>query len=309
MRPYKVFLLSTALVFGSLISNAQEVADAAVKAPAEPERSFTEILGLPTDPVLIALVSVMVALFLVLLFLTRTFRSLDIAIYGKRVTEKEPAMSWKNVVSTMNEAVPVEEEHSILTDHEYDGIRELDNNLPLWWRYLFYGTIAFSFIYIFRYHIFKTGDLPIAEYDKQIAQAEVDKEVMRKSNAANVDESTVVLLADESAIAAGGKIFGDNCKACHGGAGEGGVGPNLTDEYWIHGGGIKNVFKTIKFGVPEKGMISWQAQLKPQQIQQVASYILSLQGSKPANAKAPQGDIYKDEQTGAAVDSAAVAVK
>jgi cytochrome c oxidase cbb3-type subunit III len=110
-------------------------------------------------------------------------------------------------------------------------------------------------------------------------------------------------------VAAGKKIFGDNCRACHGSVGEGGVGPNLTDEYWLHGGGIKNVFKTIKYGVPEKGMIAWQAQLKPQQIQQVASYIISLKGSNPANGKAAQGDIYVDEQIDVKSDSVKVAEK
>ena len=81
---------------------------------------------------------------------------------------------------------------------------------------------------------------------------------------------------------------------CHGQKGEGLVGPNFADEYWIHGGGIKNVFKVIKYGVPDKGMIAWQAQLKPADMQKVGSYILTLQGTNPPNPKAPQGTIWAD---------------
>lgn len=111
---------------------------------------------------------------------------------------------------------------------------------------------------------------------------------------ANVDENSVVVLTDAGAIAAGKGIYDGNCASCHGVAGEGLVGPNLTDAYWLHGGGIKNVFKTIKYGVPAKGMIAWQNQLNPEAIQKVSSYIVTMQGSNPANAKAPQGEIWNE---------------
>jgi cytochrome c oxidase cbb3-type subunit III len=170
-------IVCISLVLIGHASSAQDLAEPAAPIPA---KSISEIIGLPSDPILIALLSFIIALFLVFIFLTRTFRSIDLAIYGKR--EKiAPSLNWKEVVSTMNETVPVEEEERILTVHEYDGIRELDNNLPLWWRYMFYGTIVFSFIYIFRYHIFKTADLPLAEYKNELVQAELAKEEMRRN--------------------------------------------------------------------------------------------------------------------------------
>lgn len=230
----------------------------------------------------------------VLLFLSRIFHTLRTEFYGAPVKPvSAPVVNWKKISNTLQEAVPVEEEHNVTLDHEYDGIRELDNNLPLWWKYMFYATIVFSFIYIVRYHMI-SGNSQEDEFKKELAMAEIAKEEYRKKNAANVDETTVTML-DASGIDAGKTIFNENCRACHGGVGEGGVGPNLTDDHWLYGGGIKNIFKSIKYGIPEKGMKAWQAELKPVQIQQLSSYIMSLRGSKPANAKEPQGDIYVDE--------------
>ena len=133
------------------------------------------------------------------------------------------------------------------------------------------------------------------EYDSAIAQAKVEKTAMLKKTASNVDENSVVILADAGDISKGKSSYITKCAACHGQNGEGGVGPNLTDEFWIHGGGVKNIFKTIKYGVQEKGMIAWQAQMQPTEMQQVASFILTLQGTKPANGKAPQGNLYIEE--------------
>ncbi len=279
---------------------------------SQPSQSWIEKTGLPSDPILIALLAAIIVLFVVAIYLKSTYTSLYREIFGKEPLPVQKEISLKKVVSIMNESVPVEEEHSILTDHEYDGIRELDNNLPLWWRYMFYGTIIFSFVYLFKFHVFKTGELQLEEYQKEVASAEIMKEENRKKDAANVDEKSVVYLEDAAAIASGKTIFNDNCRACHGGAGEGGVGPNLADEYWLHGGGISNVFKTIKYGVPDKGMIAWQAQLKPKQIQEVASYILTLKGTNPPNAKAAQGEIYKEDaafKDSLATDSVKVALK
>ena len=183
---------------------------------------------------------------------------------------------------------------AVMTDHEYDGIRELDNNLPPWWKYGFYFTIVFAVIYLINYHVTRTAPLQLQEYKQEMAEAEVSKSKQLKTESAGVDENTVTELNDPALIASGLEIFKGNCASCHGQNGEGGVGPNLTDEYWLHGGGIKNVFKVIKYGVPEKGMISWQQSLKPEAIQKVASYILTLHGSKPANAKEPQGEIWKE---------------
>ncbi|MBA4848897.1 cbb3-type cytochrome c oxidase N-terminal domain-containing protein [Emticicia sp. BO119] len=195
---------------------------------------------------------------------------------------------WQKEAGT---TIPVEKEETILMNHNYDGIQELDNHLPPWWVKMFYATIVFSVIYLGLYHVWNIT--PLQEEEYQIAMEEGKKEVeLYQSKMANtIDEKTVKLLVDDNKTLSNGKdIFVGKCAACHGQAGEGGVGPNLTDEYWLHGGSINDIFKTVKYGVPEKGMIAWQATLKPNEIQSVSNYILSIQGSNPANAKAPQGE-------------------
>lgn len=211
--------------------------------------------------------------------------------------EQQDVMSklWDRLVGQLGDAVPIEQEEEIALDHNYDGIRELDNNLPPWWKMLFYGSIVWSIGYLFYYHVSGEGVLQAEAYE--IAMEEAEREQLeRLANAPDlVNEENVEVLADASAIDKGKQIYTINCVACHGPLGEGGVGPNFTDNYWIHGGGIVNIFKTIKYGVPEKGMISWQQQLKPTQMQQVASYIMTLEGTNPPNGKEPQGTIWVDE--------------
>jgi cytochrome c oxidase cbb3-type subunit III len=204
--------------------------------------------------------------------------------------------SWEEkIVHSLTQAVPVENEKPIELDHEYDGIRELDNRLPPWWVGMFYACIIWSVIYMFYYHISGNGKLQIEEYNEEMAIAELQKEEYLKKAADKVNESSVTTLTADADLAKGKQIYTAYCVACHGGAGEGGVGPNLTDKYWIHGGGIKNIFKTVKYGVPEKGMIAWQTQLKPGEMQQVSSYIMTLQGTNPPNGKEPQGTEYLEE--------------
>ena len=196
---------------------------------------------------------------------------------------------WKR----LQDARPIEREAEIELDHNYDGIRELDNNLPPWWLWGFYISIAFAVIYIFRFHILGTAPLSAEEYQQQLAEAEVQK-AEYLANAANlVDENNVVMLEDPAMLNDGAKIFAKNCQVCHAADGGGGVGPNLTDIYWLHGGSIKDIFTTIKYGVPAKGMIPWKDQLNPSDMQKVASYIMSLQGTTPATPKEPQGDAYE----------------
>jgi cytochrome c oxidase cbb3-type subunit 3 len=200
---------------------------------------------------------------------------------------------------SLSGAVPIEQEKDILMDHEYDGIMELDNKLPPWWLYMFYFTIVFGVFYVGYYH-FSDGLSQEEEYLAEMAVAEAQKAEFLASAANNVDESNAEVLTDATALANGKEKFETLCVACHAATGGStqnppGVGPNLTDKYWLHGGGVKNIFKTIKYGVPAKGMISWEAQLSPRQIQEVASYIISLEGSNPPNAKDPQGEIWSDE--------------
>lgn len=203
-------------------------------------------------------------------------------------------------------------EAAITLDHEYDGIRELDNNLPSWWKYMFYATIVFAVIYLFYYHVFYAGPLQTEEYQTELAVAAARKASNLASSGAKIDENSVVLLTDEADLGKGKNTYVTSCAACHGAQGEGGVGPNLTDDYWLHGGSVKDIFRTITNGVPEKGMISWKASLNPTQIQQVTSYVKSLHGSKPANGKDPQGTLYTEEPAAdaePAADSTATASK
>lgn len=201
-----------------------------------------------------------------------------------------PRVSWW---AKFNKLKPIEEEADLDLGHNYDGIRELDNKLPPWWLYGFYCTILFACVYLWRYHVSHTAPLSGEEYAISVQKAEVAKAEYLKKAANLVDETTVKQLSDAGDLAAGQKIFETTCFACHGKAGEGGVGPNLTDEYWLHGGSIQDVFKTIKYGWPDKGMKSWKDDFSPSQIAQLASYVRSLQGTHPANAKAPQGTPFK----------------
>ena len=195
-----------------------------------------------------------------------------------------------NLLQRLTRTVKVENEKDIELHHEYDGIRELDNVLPPWWLWLFYGTIAWAVLYMVNVHVLDIWPQQIEEYEQEMAQAKADVEAYLANNAAAVDENSASI--DPSLIENGKVIFDINCKACHGVAGEGTVGPNLTDDHWKNGGGIKNIFKTVKYGVPERGMIAWKAQLSPIEIHAVANYIISLHGTDPPNAKAPEGDIW-----------------
>ena len=176
-----------------------------------------------------------------------------------------------------------------LLDHDYDGIQELDNDLPPWWLYMFYFTIIFGFVYLLYYHVFDIGDSPVAAYEKEMQQAAVQYAGGEAGGISATDES-LVAFTDADNLARGKEIFLTNCMVCHGASGEGGIGPNMTDEYWIHGGSMKQIVNIINVGVPAKGMISWKPVLNPEQIRQVSSYILSLQGTNPPNSKAPEGE-------------------
>lgn len=205
--------------------------------------------------------------------------------------------SWyKKLSKSLTKAKPIAEEHEIILDHNYDGIRELDNSLPPWWVYGFYITIIFSFVYLAKYHLFG-GNTQAEEYEQSMAKAKIEIEEYKRTAKDLIDENTVELLTEASDLNAGQTIFQTNCIACHMADGGGGIGPNLTDEHWILGGGIKNVFRTISEGGRDgKGMVAWKQSLKPSEIAQVASYVLSLQGTTPANPKEPEGDIWKPEE-------------
>lgn len=183
-------------------------------------------------------------------------------------------------------------------DHNYDGIIELDNSAPPIFNFIFYGTIAFAVVYLLAYHVFDLRPLMIDEYKREMAAAELGKASDEEAEALN--EFTAEFAAAD--LASGKSIYSAHCATCHGNGGEGKVGPNLTDEFWLHGGSFRDVFKTIKYGVPAKGMIPWKSQLNARQLQDVAGYVKSLAGTNPPNPKAPEGERYVEI---AAADSAA----
>jgi len=217
--------------------------------------------------------------------------------------QEEPGW-WSRLSDKLTGAVPVEKEVTVMMDHSYDGIRELDNHLPPWWKWLFYFSIMFSVVYMVVYHVTESMPLPIGEYENEVAVAQ---QQLLKLQAANpgpaIDENSVEVTADAKALDDGKGTFTNICSSCHRMDGGGDIGPNLTDPYWKHGGSIKDIFKVIKNGVPATNMVAWGGSLSPEKIRNVASYVLSIQGTNPANAKKPEGDIYKPEATSVAKDS------
>ena len=202
---------------------------------------------------------------------------------------------YTKIVKSLTKSESIENESQLLLDHDYDGIKELDNNLPPWWIYLFYACIGFAAIYLVRFEILGADDQEM-ELKKEMAQAKIEVAEYMKTAPDLMDEKTVTLISDAPALAEGKTIFETNCAACHRADAGGQIGPNLTDEQWILGGGIKNLFHTITNGGRDgKGMIAWKGTLKPKEIQKVASYIISLKGSNPKDPKAPEGEVWVEE--------------
>jgi cytochrome c oxidase cbb3-type subunit 3 len=252
-----------------------------------------------------AIVTMLLLFLIVMLILLKTFKVLTRIIFKYEgyteeqiIAEMKPAKKekkpkaevWQKLLSLR----PMEQENEILIAHDYDGIQELDNPIPGWFMYLFYGSIIFGVAYLLNYHVFKTGQLQYAEYKTEMVQADIEKKAFLSKAANRVDENTVKLVHDPAVIASGQAIFKSTCAPCHGDHAQGSVGPNLTDDYWLHGGKINDLFKTIKYGVLAKGMPTWEKQLSPKQISDVANYIKSIHGTHPAGAKEPQGTKESD---------------
>ena len=210
------------------------------------------------------------------------------------VAPEKSAGLWQKILKIANKRVAMEDEESIVLDHNYDGIRELDNHLPPWWTYLFYATVVFAIFYVIFYHVTDTLPLQEEEYEIEMAEAAAMANMrLAASQAAGTafNEADLALTTDPDILASGGKVFSQQCAICHKEDGGGSIGPNLTDDYWIHGGDIQSLYKTIKVGVPDKGMISWEALLSPEQMRDVSNYIISLKGTDPPGAKAAQGEL------------------
>ncbi|MBL7870479.1 MAG: c-type cytochrome [Cyclobacteriaceae bacterium] len=208
--------------------------------------------------------------------------------------KKEPSW-WDTLTEKLNASVPVEREESIDLGHNYDGIRELDNHLPPWWKWLFVGTVVWGVIYLLVYHVMGTLPLSDEEYKQEVATAEI---AIQKLKAAQpqvlIDGNTIEFTNDAELIANGKKVYLSNCSTCHRNDGGGNaIGPNLTDNYWIHGGNAKSIFNTIKSGVVEKGMPDWGKIMSPIDVRDVTFFVMSLKGSNPVDAKAPQGELFE----------------
>ncbi|WP_439581380.1 cbb3-type cytochrome c oxidase N-terminal domain-containing protein [Dyadobacter bucti] len=269
-----VFLLA------SFAASAQQTEETVVRAV-----SGTELL---IYVLLAALFFIMIQVVILLVNAINVLNKFNAATGQKESPSIFSAGWWKRFGGV---GVDLKDEKNILIEgHDYDGIQELDNRMPPWLQSLFLATIVIAVFYSV-YYFSGFGDLQIAELDKEIAQAEIDKKAYIEKVGASMDENNVTRLEDEASVAQGKAIFQEKCTACHGPDGGGSVGPNLTDAYWLHGGGIKDLFKVIKYGVPEKGMISWEKQLSPTDIQKIASYVMTLKGTKPANPKEPQGEL------------------
>ena len=231
---------------------------------------------------------------LVMFYFLRWLRVLILPVSEKKEIA-QTASKTNRWWDRFNKSVSIDKEQDVQLDHDYDGIKELDNSLPPWWIYGFYFTILFAGVYLYRYHVSKSAPLQVEELAVEKIQAEREKLAYMATQANNVDETSIAYNPTTELLTEGKAIFVKNCVSCHGPEAQGAsIGPNLTDEYWIHKGGIKDIFKTIKNGVQEKGMIPWGQQLSNAQIAAAATFIKSLKDSHPTNPKAPQGD--KDEE-------------
>lgn len=246
------------------------------------------------NPIIISLVTASVVLIVTLILLGELAKSLGKNLYPKHfikpVKVKEPKAS--KLLKLLTKTVEIEQEHTIMMDHEYDGIRELDNDLPPWWKYGFYFTIFWGICYFTFYTVTEIG--PSSAEELKIAQKEAQIQIdeYNRLQASNITPANVTILTNPADLSKGESMFISKCAPCHGNEAQGISGPNLTDNYWLHGGSIGDVFSTITYGVPSKGMIAWGEKLESKKIQQLASYIISLEGSNPANAKPQEGELY-----------------
>jgi cytochrome c oxidase cbb3-type subunit 3 len=282
------FMLAAPALFAQGTPEAATTTSTAAKTIGGMEPSTFYILA----TVLFLELFIIIALLINIKFLLKAEK--DKLLTAEEMEEvKKTRLSWWD---SFNKLKPVSQEAELDLGHEYDGIRELNNRLPPWWLYGFYLTIVFAAIYLWRFHISHTGPSSKEEYDRSVASAQVRIDEYLKKKGESVDENNVTLLTSADDIKAGKAIFTDpaKCPACHAADGGGNtVGPNLADNFWLYGGGIKDIFKTIKYGT-NKGMRSWKDDLSPKQIAQVASYVKSLKGTKPAAPKEPQGLLYEE---------------
>ena len=280
-----IMMVGGIALFGLPVSLLAEEVVAGPLAPSEASTATTL-----TMMILLSVIAIEIIIILMLLRSIKMFMGQGLTI---ETTASLAAGSsiWATLWKQMNQSVEIEKEQDILLDHAYDGIRELDNDLPPWWKWGFYITIAFAVIYLARYHVFQTAPLQVEEFEIAVARAESELE-RRRALGTQINEETVVFLGSEADQELGKNIYTTNCAVCHGQLGEGGIGPNMTDDYWIHGGSINDIFRITKYGVIEKGMTPWRDILSPLQMAQVSSFIKTLRDTDPPNQKAAEGELY-----------------
>lgn len=174
--------------------------------------------------------------------------------------------------------------------HTYDGIEEYDNRLPLWWQYTLYGAVVFALVYWFDYSVFKIHPSPKGELDEEVAALNAAAAERARAAGPVTDEMLETLAKDNKSLADGKATFTTICAACHRADGGGNIGPNLTDEYWIHGNKPTDIYKNVTEGVVTKGMPAWGPQLGPQKVSNVVAYVLTLKNTNVPDGKAPQGE-------------------
>lgn len=268
----------------------------------------------PMTPVYFLLGGVGLTVILILITIIYLVRIINLLV---RETEKARAAKegvqyvprpsfFEKIWDDLNASVPVSQEKDIDMGHSFDGIRELDNHLPPWWKGLFYGCIIWGIGYLIVYHVTDSLPLSEAEYHEELAVAREKARMLAASRPAEaIDENTLTYNADPERIAKGQAVFNsNNCGSCHRQDGGGNtIGPNLTDAYWLHGGSVQNIFRTISIGVVEKGMPAWGKVMSAADVRDVTFYVMSLQGSEPRDAKGPQGEFYKPDDSPVKPDS------
>lgn len=284
-----------------LISVFALLGSAVFPAVAQTEASnwYTKLQAMDSSQLTLLVILGIVLMVIVLLLVLMVYLMSFVAAVLRK---EDPAManepSWwdsfkeRFVTGQVDEVGGKAEKAKMMADHSYDGISELDNFMPPWLQYVFVGTVAFALVYFVNYSVLGNGPTGVEEYEEELRMEALASEVRKANLVAGIDENSVIFDESAVALAAGKSIYETNCVACHAADGGGGVGPNLVDDYWLHGSTIKDLFGVVKYGVVEKGMIPWEDQLSPEQIQQVSSFVLSLKGTIPANPKIPQGELY-----------------
>ena len=303
-------VLTLGLTLLSLVSSAQETATTAADAmkPAIIDYGGMNSTGFWTLATVILIE--LVAICFIMFFINRIQQEL----LPQSVKKASQLSSWWANLDKkfFTKAVAVEKEADVLLDHDYDGIKELDNSLPPWWKYGFYITIFVGFIYLLNFHVLGYGQNPTQEYESEMEKASIALEIYNSKNADKIDEKNLKMPA-QAGIDNGKEIFSSVCWTCHGKQGEGGAGPNLTDNYWIHKGSLTDIYMSIKKGYPDKGMQAWEKNYSPKEILNLSAYIMTLKGTNPPNPKAPQGDLFTEApatDTAAAMkDTTVVALK